>query len=186
MEQLNGEFLIGMRKGTKFQVFTGLLLENATAVLTLVSLRMVKLLNLIMRQQTSPVSAIPLPRTFQVRVGSILVVTGVGQLARRCFEGLQVESEELVLLQVGQLVGMRPEAVVRPLAVGLTRRGLVDEGMEADLVGVMRVLAALGMMGGVLGPRRDRASAWDSRASCSQGRGFDVCPPASGSRGTRG
>lgn len=138
MEQLNGEFLIRMRKGTEFQVFTGLLLEDATAVLTLVSLWMVKLLNLIMRQQTSPVSAIPLPRTFQVRVGnhgevatsvslpvvksagSILVVTGVGQLARRCFEGLQVESEELVLLQVGQLVGMCPEAVVRPLAVGLT------------------------------------------------------------------
>lgn len=90
-----------------------------------------------MSQQTSTVAAITLPRALQVRIrdegeiptsvslsmvettASILVVTGVRQLARRCFEGLQVESEELVFLEVGQLVGMRPKAIIRVLAVGL-------------------------------------------------------------------
>jgi hypothetical protein len=161
MQQLYRDFLIGMRERAKFQVLTGLLLEDATTVLTLVSLWMVELLNLIMRQQASPVPAIALARAFQMGVGddgevttsvalpvvettgSVLVVAGVRQLARRCFEGLQVEPEELVLLQVGQLIGMRPEAIVRALAVALAGRGLVDEGMEAVLIGIMRVLAGL-------------------------------------------
>lgn len=166
MQQLYRQLLVGMREGTEFQVLTGLLLEDAAAVFALVALRVVELLDLVVRQQARPVPAIALPRALQVRIGDhgevatpvalpvveaagrVLVVAGVRQLARRCFEGLQVEPEELVLLQVGQLVGVCPEAIVRALAVGLAGRGLVDEGMEADLVGVVRVLAALRRGGG--------------------------------------
>lgn len=83
-----------------------------------------------MRKCTVPIPAIPLPRALEVRIAHlskvspaialpvieatarVLVITAVGQLARRSLEGLQVESEEHVLLEVRHLVPMRPVTVV--------------------------------------------------------------------------
>jgi hypothetical protein len=203
MEKFDSEFFVGVSEGAEFEVFAGFLLEDAAAILAFVSLRVVKLFNLIMRQQASPVPAVALSCAFQVRVrnyrevptsvtlpmvkpaGGILIVAGVRQLTWRSFEGLQVKAEKLVLLQVGQLIGMGSEAVIRALTVGLARGCLVDEWMEADLVSVVRVLAGL-IRNGVLGLRKDKASEWGSRVDCSPDRGSGVGPHASGSKDTRG
>jgi hypothetical protein len=161
VEELDGQLLIGMREGTKLQILAGLLLEDAAAVLALVALRVVQLLDLVVRVQASLVPAVPLARTLQVRIAHlrevptpvalpvvesaarVLVVAGVGELAGRGLEGLQVEAEELVLLQVGEFVGVCPVAVIGCLAVGLAGGGLVEEGVVVDLVVVVGVLASL-------------------------------------------
>jgi hypothetical protein len=150
-----------MCEGAKLQILAGLLLEDAAAVLALVALRVVQLLDLVVRVQACLVAAVALARALQVRIphlrevptavalpvaeaaAGVLVVAGMGELAGRGLEGLQVESENLVLLEVGHFVGMRSVTVIRSLAVGLAGRGLVYEGVEADLVVVVRVLAGL-------------------------------------------
>ena len=73
----------------------------------------------------------------------VVVIAGMGELAGRGLEGLEVKAEELVFLEVGHFVGVRAVTVIGSLAVGLAGGELVDEGVEADLVIVMRVLAGL-------------------------------------------
>jgi hypothetical protein len=122
---------------------------------------MVELLDFVVRERTILIAAIPLDTALQVRVAylsqvpsaiafpvveaatGVLVVAGVGELAGEGLEGLQVEAEEHVLLQVGQFVAVNSEAKVRAVALRLALRGLVDEWMVAVLVGVVRVLAGL-------------------------------------------
>ena len=73
----------------------------------------------------------------------VVVIAGMGELAGRGLEGLEVKAEELVFLEVGHFVRVRTVTVIGSLAVGLAGGELVDEGVEADLVIVMRVLAGL-------------------------------------------
>lgn len=58
MQQLNRDLLVIMRKRTELKVLTALPLERPTAVLALIPLRVIQLLNLIVRKGAIPIPAI--------------------------------------------------------------------------------------------------------------------------------
>lgn len=165
MQQLNRDLLVIMRKRTKLQVLAAVALECPTAVLALIPLRVIQLLDLIVGEWAIPVPAIvPLP-ALQMRIVDdaqipasialamvkpatrVLIIARMGDLALSGLEGLEVEPEKLMLLQVGMLLLVHPRTEEVVATVGEALRGLVYEWMEVVLEGVVGGRAVLaGMM----------------------------------------
>ena len=122
---------------------------------------MIQLLDLIVREGTVPVPAVvPLP-TLQMRVvdegqvpasvalavvkpaARVLIIARMGQLALSSLEGLEVEPEKLMFLQIGVFLLVHPRAEEVVGAVGEALGCLVYEGMEVVLEGVVGGRAVL-------------------------------------------
>lgn len=73
----------------------------------------------------------------------VFIIARMGDLALGGFEGLQIEAEKLMLLQVGMLLLMHPRAEEVVNAVGEALRCLIDKWMEVVLEGVVRGSAVL-------------------------------------------
>ena len=76
----------------------------------------------------------------------VLIIARMGDLALSGLEGLEVEPEKLMLLQIGMLLLVHPRAEEVVGTVGEALRGLVYEWMEVVLEGVVGGRAVLAGM----------------------------------------
>ena len=76
----------------------------------------------------------------------VLIIARMCNLALSSLEGLQVEPEKLMLLEVGVFLFVHPRAEEVVIAVGEALGGLVNEWMEVVLEGVVGGRAVLNVM----------------------------------------